>query len=326
VQPQQPQYAPQGYAPAPPPQYAPPQQPQYAPPAPPAYAPPQQQQYAPQPAPGYGGANPMGHTPAVHAPSPQQSAIVRPRLMDFGREGRLVMIWPIKIERGVPNNLGKPGETQDRMTADVVILDGPQFAFGGAPEKGKPHTHTTPAMPYEIPSMWISTGPLITQCERRIGEIVCGRLGIKNLPNGNTAYKLDDPTAEDMAAANAYLLAKQQGLINPPQQIPATQPSAGPPPQQAVPQYMTQPAPVPPYAGQQPPAPPQYGGIAQAPQQQLGPPPGYQQVAPPPPPPPPAAALDLDTCPPNIDPAWWSAQTPEVRMMYVGQSQARPGV
>lgn len=301
----QPPGTPPGYAPqyAPAPQgYAPPQ-PQYAPPAP-QYAP--QPQQAP-PAPGYGGANPQGHD-GFRAPDPQQSNVIRPRLLDFGRDGRLVLISPIKIERGVPNNLGKPGEVQDRMTADVVVLDGAPFGFGGAPEKGKPHTHTAQT-PYESVGMWISSAPLISQCERRVGESVLGRLGVKNLPNGNTAYKLDDPNEQDMALARQYLVDKQAGKIAPPQQIPASQPYAGPPPQQApqappAPQYMTAPAPL-----------PQYAPAPQAPQQQYAPPP-----------PPPAAVVDIDTCPSNIDPAWWAQQPPEVRMLHAGQAQSRPGV
>jgi hypothetical protein len=219
-----------------------------------------------------------------------------------------VLISPIKVERGLPNNLGKPGDTQDRMTADVVVLDGAPFAFGGAPEKGKPHTQQAQA-PYEILSMYLSSGPLISQCERRIGESVLGRLGVKQLANGNTAYKLDDPTEQDMAVCRQYLVDKQAGRIAAPQQIPATQPSAGPPP---APQYAP-PAP-------QPQLTPSYAGVGggYAPE-------GHTAYAPPPPPPP-AAVVDIDTCPPTIDPAWWSVQPPEVRMMYAGQAQTRPGV
>lgn len=293
------------------PQYAPP--PQY-PPAPPQYQPPAQygppQGYAPPPAqrvweaPGYGGAYPQGYD-GFRPPDPQQSNVVRPRLQDFGRENRLVLISPIKIDRGVPNNLGKPGETQDRMTADVVVLDGAPFLYGGQPDKGKPHTHQA-QVPHEILSMWISSAPLISQCERRVGESVLGRLGVKNLLNGNTAYKLDDPSEHDVATCRAYLLAKAEGRIAPPQQVPAAAPYAGPPPAQGAYQAATQ-----------------YPTVAQPPQ---APPAPVQQQYAPPPPPPPAAALDLDTCPPNIDPNWWAQQPPEIKMMYVGQAQARPGV
>lgn len=279
-------YPPQGYAPAPPP---PPPQP-----------------YPPQPqyAPGYGGAHPAGPSP-VADPSPPQSSIVRPRMLDFARDNRLVLIKCTDIKRGVPNNLGKPGETQNRMTCDLVVLDGAPFPFGGQPEKGVPHTHTA-QLPYEILSIWITSDGLISQCERFMNEWIAGRLGIRQLANGNTAYKLEKATDEEKAQAAAFLVAKQSGQIVSPEPIPAAQPygppvsaqpMAGPPPgyQQspAQAQYMTQPAPVPQYA---------------------------------PPPPPAPAAVNLDECPPTIDPAWWNAQPPEVRMMYVGQSQGRPGV
>ena len=191
-------------------------QPQQYPPQPPYGYPaqmpaqyPHPGQYAPQgppqapPAPGYGGAHPQGVAPQFHAPAPPQASIVRPRLLDIGREGRLVLVKPTKVERDLPNNLGKPGDKQDRMTADVVILDGPPFMFGGAPEKGQPHTHNG-APPYEILSMYISSGPLISQCERRIGEYVLGRLSIRQLPNGNTAYRLNDPTEADSDQARKW--------------------------------------------------------------------------------------------------------------------------
>lgn len=297
MQPQQP-YPPQGYAPQP--QYAPAPQAPYNPYAVPA--PPQ----AP-PTPGYGGAHPTGYAPAVHAPTPSQSNIVRPRLLDFGRENRLVLIAPLKIERGVPNNLGKPGEVQDRMTADVVIFDGPLFAFGGAPEKGKPHTSTVQSLPYVILSMWLTPGPLISQCERRINEYVCGRLGIKNLPNGNTAYKLDDPTEGDLAIVNAYLAANGGKIVVPQgqAQIPATQPSAGPAPQyapggqmQPQQQYMTAPAPLPQYASAQP-----------------------MQV-------PPMPQLDIDTPPvgfPGGTEAWLAIPADQ-RQAWAAAAASRPGV
>lgn len=298
----QPMYAPQPQQYGPPPQgYAPQQAPQqYAPPQP-QYAPPQ----AP-PAPGYGGAHPQGVSP-VHAPTPSQSNIVRPRLLDFARDNRLVLIHPMKIERGVPNNLGKPGEVQDRMTADVVIFDGPAFAFGGAPERGKPHTHMTTEMPYEILSMWITPSGLISQCERRVGEYIAGRLSVKNLPNGNTTYKLDDPTQAEIDQTVQYLVAKAAGQVAPPQQIPAQQPyapPAAPAPQQA---YMTAPAPLPPYAGAQP----AYG-------------PPQPQYAPPAPPQ--APQLDITTPPVGWTSEQWLAQPEASRVAWAQQALQSPGV
>jgi hypothetical protein len=308
--------------------------------APPQYPTPQQYAQQPQqapPAPGYGGAHPQG-VPQFRPPDAPQANIIRPRLLDFGRENRLVLVSPIKIERDLPNTLGKPGDKQDRLTADVVILDGPLFAFGGAPEKNKPHTHTTPAIPYEILSMFISSAPLISQCERRLGEMVLGRLAIRDLPNGNTAYRLLDPSPADEAIAQQYLVDKMAGRIAPPQQIEATQPVAP----QAQQQYMTQPAPVPQYAGAsqqayaagaaqgapqypqapqqayagaQVPQPPQYGGV---PQGQM--PAAPQQYTPP------AQQLDIDTPPVGFDPEWWRNQPPEYRQMVAAQAATRPGV
>jgi hypothetical protein len=322
VQPQQ--YPPQGYAPQPQQQYAPPQygqpypqqgypQPQYAPPAAPQYAPPAPPQAPP--------AAPQQYAAPV-APDRPAATVLRPRLQDFGRDGRLVMISPTKIERGLPNRLGKPGDVQDRMTADVVILDGAPFPFGGAPEKGQPHT-TSASAPYEVPAMFISSAPLISQCERRIGESVLGRLRIVQLENGNSAYRIDDPTQADFDACNAFIAAKVAGRVAPPQQAPQAAPQQAayaPPPQQAA--YMTQPATLPPYAGAQPPAAPPYGGIpAQQPMPQQQPAYG----------PPPAQQLDIDTVPntnPPTDPNWWAAQPPEYRQMVVASlaSQQRPGV
>lgn len=327
MQPQQQQYPQQGYAPQP--QYGPPPGQPYPQQAPPQqqYAPPQQA----QPAPGYGGAHPQG-APAFRPPDPPQANIVRPRLLDFGRENRLVLISPIKIERNVPNTLGKTGDVQDRMTADLVILDGPLFPFGGAPEKGKPHTHTTPAIPYEVLSIYISSGPLISQCERRLGEMVLGRLTIRDLPNGNTSYRLLDPSPADEALCAQYLADKMAGRISAPAPILAEQPTApagmygqqpAAPPQQAyapqgAPQYQQPPQQA--YAPAQVPQAPQYDGVPQGqipgqPQQQYAPG-GYV---------PPAQQLDIDTPPVGADPNWWAAQPPEYRQMVAAQAAGRPG-
>lgn len=314
MQPNYPQpqaYPQQGYAPQP--QYAPPQYPQ-APPAP-QYAPPQPQGYPQQAPPA---------VPQFHAPAPPQASITRPRLKDFARDNRLVLIKPIRIERGVPNTKGKPGETQDRMTADVIVLDGPPIPMGGKPEEGQPHT-TQAVPPYEIVSMFISSAPLISQIERRMGEYVLGRLSMRSLPNGNTAYRLStDANEADNAIATQFLVAKVSGQLAPPAEAPQAPPAApqyapqapvqqsAPPAQQAYPQ--------PQYAPQAPPQAPAAG--------MQGPPPGYTQVAVPQQPQwaPPAAQLDIDTPPPTVDPTWWSQQPAEYRQMMVAQSQSRPGV
>ncbi len=333
MQPQQ--YPPQGYPAQP--GYAPQPQQQYAPPQ---YGQPYPQQGYPQPAPaappaapapGYGGAHPQGHDPFA-APAPPQSSIVRPRLLDFGRDpgGRLVLITPTDIKRGVPNRLSnKPGDTQDRMTCDLVVLDGNAFPYGGAPEKGQPHTLLA-TVPCEIPSMWISNVGLIGQVERRMNEPVLGRLVIEPLDNGNTIYRLKDATEAEKQVARQYLVDKQAGLIQPPAHPVATQPYAGPPPQQAQPQYAPPPQ-APQYAPPQ--APPGYELASQqqyaagAQPQQYAVPQGQQPPAPPAWAPP-VQQVNLDVPVPPYTPEQWMGFPPEQRQLIAGAyaAQQRPGI
>lgn len=52
--------------------------------------------------------------------------------------GRLVLIKPL-TQQTVPNNLGAPGSTQERITADITVVDG----LGPVPQmKGNPPTPT----------------------------------------------------------------------------------------------------------------------------------------------------------------------------------------
>lgn len=305
-------YPPQGYPPQPPQQYAPaPQAPQY-PPAPPQYGPPQPApQYAPPAAPQYAPQQQPGGVPQVHAPAPPQATIKRPRMRDFARDNRLVLIKPLKIDRGVPNTKGKPGDVQDRLTCDVVILDGPPLAFGGKPEEGIPHdTQVMP--PYEILGLFISSAPLLSQVERHMGEYVAGRLSIRQLPNGNTAYRLStDTTEQDKALWTQYLVAKVSGQINTPQ------PEVPQAPSQPAPQAPPMAPPAPQYAPAVPQGQPQYAPTPQAMPQ------APQQWAPPPPA---APQLDIDTPPVGWTVEQWMAYPPEQRMMWAQQAQQRPGV
>ena len=182
-----------------PPQYGPvpgAPQPQYGPP--PA-APPMPAQ--PQP----GGLNqwyPAQHS-APPAPQPQPSAppaplhlpaggigapaatndpnLVRPSVADM--DGRLLLIRPTKIELQRPSQKfkdpqGNPTKA-DTITADVIVLDGPPFPYGGSPHEGKPHTHFADRIPFEIPSMWINQTVLVDQLrgclEPGRPPMVCGR-------------------------------------------------------------------------------------------------------------------------------------------------------
>lgn len=152
----------------------------------------------------FGGADPFGD------PAPQQPR--GPRLRDM--YGRLLLVVPIKLEEGIPNRL-QAGTTQDRLTADVIVLDGGPIAFGGRPEATPPVPHDkTEATPRKSPRMFISSVGLISQCrealaKRMRGEpgMVLGRLGVgaAKEQGQNAPYLLTPATDADKAIARQYL-------------------------------------------------------------------------------------------------------------------------
>lgn len=343
-----------------PPQNYPPQQNYAGPPQ--GYAP--QAQYAPQqqypqqaaaPAPGYGGPNP---NPDEFG-TPDAVGGIRPRLKDAG-VGRLVLIAPTRIERGIPNRLQKPDANgqvplQDRMTADVVFLDGPPFMYGGDPDGdgGPPKPHTMQAnIPHEARSMWITNPLLIAQCERSVGGgKVLGRLtkGEASRPGLRPPWKLADPTEPDRQIARDYLRAVQEGRIQPPtavgQQMPPQAPAGQPYPQDAAPMANAQvgypqggqggyvtvqgggsggyAGPTVTYGGNGAPMPPAYGGIGggYAPE-------GHTAYDAPPAPmaPPAAPAVDTTASPPGWAPEVWANVPEEQRQMIVAANASRPGI
>lgn len=213
-QPQQPVYAPPAqpqsnpYAP-PQPQgnpYATQQHPQYAQPAPqqPAYAPPVQQQTALVARPG------QFSTP----PPPSASGGVRPRLLDM--YGRLLIVLPEAIQRGIPSRFMDKGQPQlqDKLTATVIVLDGGPLAFGGEPEKGPTgkgqHTHTE-QVPYVVKGLWIPQAKLIEQLEEALAMRLRGEPGIalgrlwKVGQAQNDPWVLAAPQPDDVAQYDRYV-------------------------------------------------------------------------------------------------------------------------
>lgn len=127
--------------------------------------------------------------------------------------GRLLLLIPHLVET-VPNKQ-RPGETQQRMTADVVVLDGGPIAYGGAPEKvgGAPHDKTA-TVPYKRPRMFVSSVGVISQCREALAKkitqgrpgIVLGRLTVGEAkPDQSPPYLLTPATDADKALARQYL-------------------------------------------------------------------------------------------------------------------------
>lgn len=149
-------------------------------------------------------------------PAPQRPR--GPRLRDM--YGRLLIIIPKEIEK-VNRRDNKTGETkvQDRLTADVVVLDDGRggtlpIAFGGEPEKvgGRPHDQSA-ELPYRATGMYISAVGIISQCRdalasRQAGNprMVLGRLTVGEAKSNdvNPPYLLAVATPGDRAIALNY--------------------------------------------------------------------------------------------------------------------------
>lgn len=147
-------------------------------------------------------------------PAPQAE---RPRVRDI--HGRLLLIMPLSIEKGVPNRL-RPGTKQDRMTADLIVLDGGTLHYGGAPEKIPPVPHTKHVEigdGFKIEGLFISQVGLLSQCRQALANklsenggntMVLGRLTVGQATGGNNPpYLLNPPTDADKALARKYLAA-----------------------------------------------------------------------------------------------------------------------
>jgi hypothetical protein len=168
---------------------------------------------APTPAPATAPALPTQPTDVdpFDAPAPQRPR--EPRLQEM--YGRLLLIIPHRLEEGIPNRLDPKGGTQDRLTADVVILDGGPIHFGGKPEKLPPIPHDKVGqVPYRNEKMFISAVGLISQCREALAKKVTqGRPGmvLGRLMTGqatgdqNAPYLLVVATEADKAIARQYL-------------------------------------------------------------------------------------------------------------------------
>lgn len=168
------------------------------------------------------GQQPQGWTPpvvganlAIGGADAPQSAGTAPTISHMMMQpNRLVAIIPMKIERGVK----APGEnkTQDRITADVLIIDGGPITYGGRPwaRPPIPDTFVIQQLPYLARNVWISNSVLVTQLERKVGNgIVVGRLYYGEAKNGNNApYKIsEDPTQEEIAFVTQWWAAYSAG-------------------------------------------------------------------------------------------------------------------
>jgi hypothetical protein len=76
-----------------------------------------------------------------------------------------VVVQPVAIARNVPGV--QPGTFQDRITANIFVLDGGPLEFGGKPEKYVPHTLVV-ATPYLAEGIYISQSNLLTALNKAL--------------------------------------------------------------------------------------------------------------------------------------------------------------
>lgn len=158
------------------------------------------------PDPWTGGGDPFGD------PAPQEARA--PRFREL--YGRLLLLVPKKLEAGIVSSRFKnpdgSAQTQDRMTADIIVLDGGTIHYGGEPEKipSVPHTKTA-----EPPARWdnayISFTGIISQCREALVKrgMVLGRLSKgADDSKGNPPWLLQPATDADKVLARQWLAAQ----------------------------------------------------------------------------------------------------------------------
>lgn len=144
--------------------------------------------------------------------------------------GRLVLIKPLKQET-VPNNLGAPGSTQERVTADILVVDG----LGPVPQmKGNPPTPT--GQMFEGPeyrAVYVQSEVLVKQLAEALANRtqVLAWIDTKNPgtnPGKGNAWGLIDATtnADAVQTARTFLATRMVGAAT----APVQQPSYTPPP------------------------------------------------------------------------------------------------
>lgn len=112
-------------------------------------------------------------------------------------KGHLVLISPVKLE-SVPNTQGKPGDMQDRVTADVKVVDGELANFPGQTEFTGVYFSGSRVVPALVPSIQ-ARGMVLARFETRDPSAKAGK--------GNP-WGLQDPTEADKQTARDYLAGR----------------------------------------------------------------------------------------------------------------------
>jgi hypothetical protein len=205
------------------------QQPAAAPPAP--VQQPQQQHYTQQPqqayaAPAANGGSPWPAGATAGAPNlvaqPGQFSTPPPPSASNGGgqpkpadlQGRLLLILPERLERGVPSRFtdratGQP-QLQDKLTATVIVLDGGPL-YWTPTRSGQPQQPRNEQVPYVIKNMWITQSKLIEQLDEPLRQRQAGQAGLalgrlwKAGPGQNDPYLLAPAQPQDVQVYDQYV-------------------------------------------------------------------------------------------------------------------------
>lgn len=205
-----------------------------------------QQQFAPQPVPAAPALNPSAWAVAA-ADDAGGNGVVMAHF-----RGRTVAIVPLELleNRPIPK---QPGKFQDVIRADVFVLDGGPFVFGGSPDSKppKPDTQVVNQLPYLAENCRIYGVVIVDQLRSKVREgVSVGQVYKKLTGTGNEAWALStDATPEQLTMVQQLVNAHYQhrAFANPtPVQL-APQPAY-----QQAPQYAPQPNLAPQWPAAQP--------------------------------------------------------------------------
>jgi len=126
--------------------------------------------------------------------------------------GRVLIVRPTKLEKGLPNTL-QPGQTRDRMTADVVVLDGDPITARLDDDDNETPFDEPLVPPFKLEDMYISGNKLISECKGKLpagdkpAGLVIGELTkLPPLKAGQKgAWSLKAATDEQKALGRKYL-------------------------------------------------------------------------------------------------------------------------
>ena len=123
-------------------------------------------------------------------------------------KGRLVIVKPLNLEKNVPAP-GENGKTQDRITADVHVLDGEPIAAALDKDGDIKAEFDEPlTAPFVLESMYLSQTVLVNQLRSAYKNdgIVLGRIGQEpaRKKGQNKPWVFENATDADKATAREY--------------------------------------------------------------------------------------------------------------------------